>query len=140
FQTSVKALGLRPGDLISFTYLKEGFSRQPFRIAKIAPGPNFRTATITAQIHYDRWYFDSNGQTPVGSDGRFPFYGAGVPRPIIGTTLDLNGDLQFDVAETSSQAPDGTTTLTAAVGFIAPGLSQAGAPNIPLISLAGAVS
>src|SRR5205823_955270 len=34
FQTSSKALGLRPGDLISFTYLKEGFSRHPFRIAK----------------------------------------------------------------------------------------------------------
>ncbi|MGI8990137.1 MAG: phage tail protein [Bryobacteraceae bacterium] len=140
FQTSVKALGLRPGDLISFTYLKEGFSRQPFRIEKIAPGPNFRTVTITAQIHQDQWYYDSNGQTPGGASGRMPFFGIGLPRPIIGTTLDINGELVFDVTESSAQAPDGTTTITASVGFILPGNLQPGAPTTPLISLAALVS
>ena len=43
FETSVRGLGLRPGDLISLTYLKEGFERQPFRVLKITPGLNYRT-------------------------------------------------------------------------------------------------
>ncbi|HWQ55522.1 MAG TPA: phage tail protein, partial [Bryobacteraceae bacterium] len=61
FETSVKALGLRPGDLIAVTYLKEGFEQQPFRVLRIAPGMNYRTVKITAQIHDDAWYSDTNG-------------------------------------------------------------------------------
>ena len=53
FDTSVKAFGVRPGDLITVTYLKEGFDRQGFRVLKIAPGANHRVTTITAQIHDD---------------------------------------------------------------------------------------
>ncbi len=56
FETSVKAINLRPGDIISITYAKEGWTRQPFRIIQIAPGSNYRTATITAQLHDDAWY------------------------------------------------------------------------------------
>jgi hypothetical protein len=55
FETSVKGAGLRPGDIITLTYSKEGFDRQPFRINKIAPGLNLMTAVITAQIHDDAW-------------------------------------------------------------------------------------
>jgi hypothetical protein len=39
FETSVRAIGIQPGDLISLTYLKEGFNRQPFRVIGIAPEP-----------------------------------------------------------------------------------------------------
>ena len=60
FETSVKALGLMPGDLITVTYLKENLERTPFRITKIAPGGSFRTATITAQFHDDAWYSDTS--------------------------------------------------------------------------------
>src|SRR3984885_15174400 len=56
FETSVKGVGLRPGDIITLTYAREGFSRQPFRITKLSPGVNFITAVITAQIHDDAWY------------------------------------------------------------------------------------
>ena len=42
FETSVKAFGIRPGDLITVTYLKEGLTRQLFRVLKIAPGTNHR--------------------------------------------------------------------------------------------------
>jgi hypothetical protein len=38
FDTSVKAYGIRPGDVVTVTYLKEGFDRQPFRVLKLAPG------------------------------------------------------------------------------------------------------
>jgi hypothetical protein len=41
FDTSVKAVGIRPGDIIAFTYLKEGYVRQPFRVLKISPATNY---------------------------------------------------------------------------------------------------
>ena len=53
FETSVKALGLLPGDLITVTYAKENLNRTPFRILKISAGPSFRTAVINAQYHDD---------------------------------------------------------------------------------------
>jgi predicted phage tail protein len=62
FETSVKCFGIRPGDLVSLTYLKEGFVRQPFRVLKLAPGPNHRVTVITAQLHSDNCYEDVNGQ------------------------------------------------------------------------------
>ena len=42
FQTSFRALTLRPGDIIAFTYLKEGFERVPLRVVKLSPSMNFR--------------------------------------------------------------------------------------------------
>ena len=72
FETSVRAFGIRPGDLITVTYLKEGFNRQSFRVLKIAPGTNHRTSTITAQIHDDSWYADSNGQVTSAKRGPAP--------------------------------------------------------------------
>ena len=69
FDSSVKALELRPGDLITITYLKEGFDRQVFRVLKIAPGPNYATAKITAQVHDDGWYTDTNGKVTPAAGG-----------------------------------------------------------------------
>ena len=68
FQTSVRAIGLKPGDLITLTYLKEGFERRPFRVTKIAAGTNHHNALITARIHDDIWYSDDVGGT--GSSGK----------------------------------------------------------------------
>ena len=139
FDTSVKGLGLSPGDLISLTYLKEGFERQVFRVLKIVPGQNFRTATITAQIHDNAWYANDSGIDITGTR-RSPGYGLGVPRPLAGTTLDSNGDLQFGVTETYSQSADGSTTLLANVEFVTPGAIPASAPAIPLISLVAVIA
>ncbi len=140
FQTSVKALGLAPGDIIAVTYLKEGFERQPFRIVKIVPTTNYRTATITASIHDDIWYSDDNGLGPGTNGRRRPGYGIGLPRPVTGTHLNSDGDLEFGITEISTQAQDGTTTLLANVSFIAPGAVPNSAPAIPLLSLAAAIS
>jgi hypothetical protein len=134
FQTSVKALGLFPGDIITLTYVKEGFQRQPFRILKIAPAANYRTVTITAQIHNDNWYSDDGGENASGQ--LLPTFGIGLPRPLTGTVLDSYGNLQFDVEESSSQTADGTTLLTVSVAFVAPGVIPASAPGIPIVSLA----
>ena len=58
FETSVKALGLMPGDLITVSYPKENLNRTPFRVLKVSSGPAFRTAVISAQYHNDLWYTD----------------------------------------------------------------------------------
>ena len=137
FSTSVKALGLRPGDLITLTYLKEGFDRQPFRVLKIAPDINYRMSAITAQIHDDAWYDDTNGQVP-GNSGAQRQLGSevGLPRPLIGTVTDANGNIQFGVTETATQAADGTPLIEAAVAFSVPNSVSANAPAVPLLSLA----
>ena len=141
FSTSVKALGLRPGDLITLTYLKEGFDRQPFRILKIAPDINYRMSAITAQIHDDAWYDDTNGQVP-GNSGAQRQLGSevGLPRPLIGTVTDANGNIQFGVTETATQAADGTPLIEAAVAFSVPNSVSANAPAVPLLSLAATIA
>jgi hypothetical protein len=137
FETSVKALGLRPGDIITVTYLKEGFERQPFRIVKIAPGTNYRIAKITAQIHQDEWYEDTNGQIP-GDTGtrRQPDSGVGVPRPLLGNVIDSSGNPEYQIAESSSNSSDGGVSEDLTVGFVAPSTTATGGPGIPLVSLA----
>ncbi len=79
FETSVKAFGLKPGDLITLTYAREGWTRQLFRVIRVAPGQNYRTATITAQIHDDSWY-GPNALLATGGIGRQAVAGTGLPR------------------------------------------------------------
>ncbi len=136
FQTSVKGFGIRPGDLITLTYLKEGFVRQPFRVRKISPATNYRTTTITAQIHDDSWYNDSNGQpTQAAGSSQQGNIGVGLPRPLLGSMLDGNGDVQFGIIESDSTGDDGTVQSIVSVSFIAPASPEAAGPGIPLVGL-----
>jgi hypothetical protein len=137
FATSVRSFGIRPGDLITVTYLKEGFNRQLFRVLKIAPGPNHRTSTITGQIHDDSWYADSNGQVTSASGGRRQgSAGIGVPNPLLGTVLDAEGNIQFGVAESATTAGDGSVQTNLLLGFVVPAVAAVAGPGIPLVSLA----
>ncbi len=137
FDTSVQAFGVRPGDLITFTYLKEGFERQPFRIVKIAPGINNRITTITGQIHDDAWYADSNGQSSSGIGGSPQNNsGIGIPRPLVGSVVDAHGNIEFGIVETPTIAGDGSVTDTLSVSFVPPATLVASGPSIPLLSLA----
>jgi hypothetical protein len=137
FATSVKAFGIRPGDLIAITYQKEGFNRQAFRVLRISPATNYRTATITAQIHDDAWYADANGQTTSAVGTRVqPNAGLGVPRPLIGDTLDEAGELIFGVTEDDSTASDGTVQTKVSVSFVPPSPQAPVAPGTPVVSLA----
>ena len=126
FETSVKGLGLRPGDLISMTYAKEGFERQPFRVIGIAPGLNYRTATITAQIHDDAWYADTNGQVAGDAGGMQPDAAVGLPRPLVGNVADQNGNIEFGIVECAQPASDGGIALDLSAGFTVPAAPQAG--------------
>ena len=137
FDTSVKAFGVRPGDLITVTYLKEGFTRQPFRILKLAPGMNHRVTTITAQFHDDAWYGDSNGQVTGGSGGRRQGDASiGVPKPLMGSTVDTNGDVQFGIEESATTGGDGTVETSVMASFILPAAARLRGPGIPILSLA----
>ncbi|MEN6605596.1 MAG: phage tail protein, partial [Bryobacteraceae bacterium] len=140
FDTSVRSLGLRPGDIVAMTYLKEGFQRQPFRVTKIAPGTNYRTATITAQIHDDSWYDDANGV--IGRDfrtrRRSP-YGVGVPHPLAGTVVDEYGQVQFEIHEKSKENTDGGMAVALQVGFSAPSNAIRADLAIPTLSLSPTV-
>jgi len=140
FDTSVKALGLRPGDIITVTYLKEGFERQPFRITKIAPGANYRITTITAQIQDDEWYEDTNGQIS-GDTGTSlqPSSGVNVPRPLLGNIIDSSGNPEYQITESSSNSSDGGVDEQLTVGFVVPSTIVTGGPGIPLVSLAATI-
>jgi hypothetical protein len=138
FDTSVKAFGIRPGDLITVTYLKEGLNRQPLRVLKISPATNYRTSTITAQIHDDAWYSDTNGQATSPGAVTHGNPGVGVPRPLIGSVLDDNGDVQFGVEESTATNSDNTVETSVSVGFVppaGPGCSPVAGPGIPLLGL-----
>jgi hypothetical protein len=133
FETSVKGVGLRPGDIITVTYAREGFSRQPFRITKLSPGVNFITVVITAQIHDDAWYTVVNSD--AGGPGRQAAFEVGLPRPLVGSVVDSNGVEQFGITETSTESTDGTVTENLSVTFSVPAKPAASAAGIPLMGL-----
>jgi len=138
FETSVKALGLMPGDLITVTYLKENLQRAPFRVQKITPGASFRTAVITAQLHNDLWYSDTASGI-IGGRGWQAGQGSGLPAPVAGTVLDSNGDLQLGITEAEVTGIAGAANLELTVSFTEPsGLT--GSLTGPLLELVAVVS
>jgi hypothetical protein len=137
FQTSVMAFGIQAGDLITLTYSKEGWLRQPFRITKLAPGLNHRVVTISGQIHDDAWYADSNGQVSsaaaAGPQGNAT---QAIPKPLMGAVTDTNGNVQLGISEVDAVNSDGTAAATLTVSFIPPVPARQAGPGIPLVSLA----
>ncbi len=133
FATSVRGFGLMPGDLIAITYEKEGLEREPFRITRVAPGVNYRTVVITAQYHDDAWYTGS----AIGGHAsrRQPGFGVGIPRPLLGSALDSNGDPQFAISESVKQSADGSYAVGLTAGFAAPAKPVHSAVAIPTLSL-----
>jgi hypothetical protein len=136
FETSVRAFGIRPGDLITLTYQKEGFNRQPFRVLKLSPATNYRTTKITAQLHDDAWYADTNGQTTSPSGAAQQGNSAvGIPRPLLGSMLDGNGNVQFGIVESDTTSGDGSVQSVVTVSFISPARQTATGPGVPLVGL-----
>ena len=134
FQTSVKALGLLPGDLITVTYPKENLVRTPFRVQKITSGPSLRTAVINAQLHDDLWFTDT-ATGIIGGLGRQTGQGPGLPAPVCGTTVDAYGNLQLGITETEIPSSDGSSEIELGISFTAPS-GQVGTLAAPLIGLA----
>lgn len=133
FETSFRALKLRPGDIFAFTYMKEGLVRIPFRVIKLTPSLNFRRVSILAQVHDDTWYSDdpSNG----GANGRQPGAGVHLPRPLLGVSFGADGNTEFAIQEESAANTDGGATTTLRLSFKEPTMPTANAPNLPLLGL-----
>lgn len=140
FETGVRGIGLKPGDLITVSYAKEGLQRQLFRVVRMAPGLNYRSLVITAQFHNDDWYVGGGGSLGLIGGGRQPTVEAGLPRPLSGTSLDDEGYSQFDVEETPIETADGSYEVALSVSYATPSLPSKNAPPIPLMSLAPQVS
>ncbi len=136
FETTVRGVGLKPGDVITVTYLKEGLNRQPLRVVKLAPGRNYETVQVTAQWHDDSWYTTGDagsmgGRRPGGA-------GLGLPRPLVGSVIDSDGIEQFGITETVIQGAVGTAVLLS-VAFVPPALPAVTSAAIPLVSLSPTV-
>lgn len=133
FETTVRGVGLAPGDLITVTYLKEGLQRQPLRVVKLAPGKNYQTVLVTAQWHDDAWY-TTGGANTLGVRRR---EGAeiGLPRPLVGSVIDANGIEQFGITETTIESADGSFGVDLTVSFVPPAIPAASSAAIPLVGL-----
>jgi hypothetical protein len=143
FQTSFRAMKVRPGDIIAFTYGKEGLLRKPFRVVKLSPSLNYELVTVLAQRHEDDWYSDN--PTVLGGAGRQPGTQVGTPRPLIGTVAhnNANGTLEFfdfGIGEDLQKWSSGAATDTISVAFSQPGKQSATSPSVPLLSLAPSFS
>jgi len=136
FETSVKAVGQSVGDIIAITYLKEGLNSQPFRITAISPGSNYRRVRITAQIHDDAWYNDTNGQLSLlPPTERQPDSGPSVPDSLYGDELDEFGDPRFGVDEYQVPGSDGSILTELEVRFRPPESGRSLAAGVPSVSL-----
>ncbi len=138
FQTSFRALKVRPGDIITLTYAKEGFERTPFRVVKLSPSMNYQVVTVLAQIHDDNWYSDN--PAVLAGAGRQPGNQASGPRPLLGTKAhnDASGKLEyydFGIVEDIQAQNDGSATDKLTVSFTNPAKPSPTATSIPLVSL-----
>lgn len=137
-ETSVRGLGLVPGDLITVTYLKEGLERQLFRVVRVAPGSNFQSVQITAQWHEDAWYGSGSGSAAGGRRGR----GAevGMPRPLVGSVIDTHGVAQFAMSDVVEPLGGGEVAVRVRAEFQSPVVPLVSSVNVPLLSLNPAVA
>lgn len=133
FETSVRAVGLAPGDLITVTYLKEGLQRQTFRVLRLAPAANFQTVQITAQWHDDSWYTTGGADTVGGR--RRNGAGVGLPRPLVGTELDSHGIPQFTMTDSVLELPNAEFFVRLRAAFEVPVKPMPASVNVPLVNL-----
>ena len=138
FETSVRAAGLKPGHIITLTYAREGWNRQPFRITSISAGVNYRTAAISAQIHDDAWYSDTATLTQP-SGRRQAGAGYGIPAALLGTQVNVDGTTSFGITELQQEQTDGTVSTLLTAAFVAPRKTTTSIAAIPLISLTASV-
>ncbi|MCW5963470.1 MAG: hypothetical protein KIT83_05480 [Bryobacterales bacterium] len=121
FETGLRGIGIRPGDLITVTYARHGLQRQPFRVLRVRPAANLESAQIVAQWHEDAWYADAILEELGGLDRyRNPAGIYGTPRSLAGALVQPDGSSQFDVAEVAQIVSDGVYRVSLQCGFLAP--------------------
>ncbi|MBA3975568.1 MAG: hypothetical protein C0504_15280 [Candidatus Solibacter sp.] len=134
FETGPLALGLRPGDLIALTYLKEGLERAPFRIVRMTPGENFTTTRVVAQRHMDEWYELLAGGSLEAQERRRQNGRWGLaPRPVTGVALDEEGRAVFGVEE--EPADEAGSAVRLKVEYARPENGAAAGVSAPMAGL-----
>jgi hypothetical protein len=137
-ETTVRGVGLTPGDLITVTYLKEGLERQPFRIVRLTPAQNYQTVLVTAQWHDDNWY--TTGGASAAGGRRRGGAETGLPRPLVGSVVDENGIEQFGITESVIPLSDGGFQVKLSAAFTPPAAAASSLANIPLVSLSPTIA
>ena len=119
FTTTVKGLGVQPGDIIAVTSAEYELARAPFRVLRLNPGLNFETVTVLAQAHDDGWY--GPGTAVSSSSTGWPSsVNAGTPFPIAGYTYSAEDGHAFNVLESSASLTDGGANELLLVQFRPP--------------------
>lgn len=141
FETGLKGLGMRPGDLITITYPRYGLDREVFRVVRVSPSADLQSARIVAQIHDDAWYSDVLLDEIGGVDRyRRPGSQYAVPRPLAGALIYSDGSTNFDIAETAAMVSDGSYRVVLACGFIVPPNRVSGTLSAPASALTPSAS
>jgi hypothetical protein len=106
FSTTVKGLGMQPGDIIAITSSAHELVRAPFRVLRLSPGLNFETVAVLAQSHDDGWY--GPGSAVSSSSTGWPStVNSGTPFPIAGYTFTVEDGQALNVVESSTPLTDG---------------------------------
>lgn len=134
FETSIKAIIIRPGDIITINVPSAGMLRQPFRVLSVAPGFNGERVKISAQIHRDEWYAGVLGDPYNLGSGCNGALG-GEARPLLGDGVDGNGEPAFSIAEEILDASDGSQLVRLRAGFTVPRRGTGSLETRPLVSL-----
>lgn len=134
FESTVKAIFLRPGDIITLNVESAGMLRSPFRVLSVAPSFNGEQVRISAQVHDDGWYIgqETEVQTLGGGCGSCS---SGEPRPLLGDTVDEDDQPVHSIVEQSAENADGSQEVRLSIGFLVP---SGGGPSLgtrPLVSV-----
>jgi hypothetical protein len=137
FNTSVRGVGLLPGDIITVSYQKEGLNRQPYRIVRLTPGLNYQTVKITAQRHSDSWYESTTSDDGPGRRQRE--FEIRVPAPLLGTVANPDGTESFGVVESATANADNSMNVELSVSFVPPTVPSSTFTGVPILSLSTTV-
>jgi hypothetical protein len=121
FETGLRGIGVRPGDLITVSYPRYGLDRQSFRVLRVRQSADLEGSTITAQWHEDAWYADTILEELGGLDRyRQPAGSYGTARPLSGALVQPDGSSQFGISEVSEVSSDGSYRVALACEFLRP--------------------
>jgi hypothetical protein len=119
FSTTVKGLGMQPGDLITLTSGDYELARAPFRVLRLSPGLNFETVAVLAQTHDNGWYGPGTAVSR-SSTGWPSAVNSGTPLPIAGYTYSADRGHLLDILESSAALADGGSNELLVVRFRPP--------------------
>ena len=149
FETSVKAVHLKLGQICRLSYQQYGIVNWLFRVTKIQPATNFETVKISGTYHNDTWYLDSFGQggTPKFRPGfrnrlerpSFP-WAPYAEQPIAGDSMFPATEWNFRLAQDYETAADGTSIAKLTVTGKLPVNTFPTTPEPPYVDQQGAAA